>query len=376
MEFKGIKAQYLAIKDRLAPRLQKILEEGSFIQGQEVLELERALAEYIGVNHCITCGNGTDALTLVLSAYGIGPGDCIFVPDFTFFATAEAPAKLGAEIIFVDVDPETFNISPRSLEEAIIRVLKGGSLKPKAIISVDLFGLPADYSSLEPLAEKYELLLLEDGAQGFGSTLCNRPALSFGSAATTSFFPTKPLGCYGDGGAIFTRDSALAEELYSIRAHGQGKNKYDNVRLGYNSRLDTLQAAVLLTKLEALKEYELKTMEKMAQIYSKRLSSIVGTPKTPSSVASSWAQYTIKLKDAKERNGLKRYLQERDIPTMIYYEKPLQEQKAFCYLKALQEPCPTAKALGERVLSLPIHGYQTEKELDFICSSIEEYFSL
>ena len=374
MEFKGLQAQYLAIKDNLSPRLQRILEKGSFIQGDEVLELEKTLGEYVGVSHCITCGNGTDALTLVLSAWGIGRGDCVFLPDFTFFSTGEAPASLGAHVVFVDVDHRTFNLSPQALEEAIIRILSEGRLRPRAIIAVDLFGLPAEYTLIEAIAKKYKLLLLEDGAQGFGGSISGRRALSFGDAATTSFFPSKPLGCYGDGGAIFTNSYTLAQELYSLRAHGQGKDKYDNVKLGYNSRLDTLQAAVLLTKLQAFKAYELSNMEAFAKIYSEALEGLVQIPKLLEGYKSSWAQYTIVLKSLQEREGLKGFLEAKGIPSMIYYPKTLQNQKAFAYIKKAQLPCPVAEALSQKVLSLPLHGYLKEEEINKLLDAVKGYF--
>jgi UDP-2-acetamido-2-deoxy-ribo-hexuluronate aminotransferase len=248
IELRDLKRQYKANKINIDKAIENVLSHCQFISGNEVEELEYKLADYVGVDYCITCANGTDAMFLVLMAWDIGPGDAVFVPDFTFVATAEVVVLRGATPIFVDVDDRTFNMDPIDLEKAIQEVLEKGELKPRVVIPVDLFGLPADYESITKVADKYNLLILEDAAQGFGGSIADKKACSFGKAATTSFFPAKPLGCYGDGGAIFTNNKKLAELLYSIRVHGKGENKYDNVRVGTNSRLDTLQAAILIEK--------------------------------------------------------------------------------------------------------------------------------
>ena len=252
MEFIDLHAQYLQLRDEINSNIQKVLDHGKYIMGPEVFELEEQLAEYVGVKHCITCANGTDALQMVLMAWDIKAGDAVFVPSFTFMSTAEVVSLQGATPVFTDIDIKTFNMSAENLEEQIKKVLEKGKLTPKAIIPVDLFGQPADYEQIGQIAQKYNLLVLEDAAQGFGGNINGKMACSFGDAATTSFFPAKPLGCYGDGGAVFTDSDELANLLKSIRIHGKGTEKYDNVRIGLNSRLDTIQAAILLPKLKAL----------------------------------------------------------------------------------------------------------------------------
>ena len=248
MQFRDLKQQYQALKNEIDEAMIKVAGDCNFISGAQVAELEKELAEYVGVKHCITCANGTDALSIAMMAWGIGEGDAVFVPDFTFFSSGEIVSHCGATPIFIDVDSDTYNISCDSLEKAIERVKAEEVLTPKAIIAVDLFGLPADFDNIKPIADKYNLLVLEDGAQGFGSEIRGKKACSFGDIATTSFFPAKPLGCYGDGGAVFTDDDELAALMQSIRVHGKGKMKYDNVRIGLNSRLDTIQAAILCVK--------------------------------------------------------------------------------------------------------------------------------
>ena len=308
------------------------------------------------MKHCITCGNGTDALTMMMMAWNIKEGDAVFVPDFTFFASGEVVSFEGATPVFYDVCQDTFNADAESLEKAIKAVIEEGKLTPRAIIAVDLFGQPADYVTLEALAKKYDLLLLEDGAQGFGGMIGERRACSFGDAATTSFFPAKPLGCYGDGGAIFTNDDEVAEYLKSIRVHGKGSFKYDNVRIGWNSRLDTIQAAILQVKLKAFKEYELDAVNKVADQYTELLKDIVKTPVVPSKMYSSWAQYTLQLDSEEERDALQAYLKDQGIPTMIYYPKPMHKQLAFEGVKEYVE-CPITEKLCKTVLSLPMHPY-------------------
>lgn len=376
MQFRDLHRQYEILKSDIDYAIQKILTETNFISGYQVRKLERQLAIYAGTKNCITCGNGTDALTLALMVWKIGTGDAVFVPDFTFFASAEAPAYEGATPVFVDVEEDTFNMSPSSLEEAIIQVKKEGKLRPKVIITVDLFGQPADYSEIKRLAEKYDLLILEDSAQGFGGCIGGKRACSFGDISTTSFFPAKPLGCYGDGGAVFTDNKEWAELLKSYRIHGKGTDKYDNVRIGMNSRLDTLQAAVLQVKLKAFQEYELEAVNKAAEKYTRKLEGLEGWVKTPlvkPDYLSSWAQYSILLKDETIRNNLQTFLKNRGIPTMIYYPKTMSQQYAFKGLDCIKVGLPTAQQLCKRILSLPIHPYITESEQDEVVKSIEEF---
>jgi dTDP-4-amino-4,6-dideoxygalactose transaminase len=353
MQFIDLAAQYQHLKQKIDQRIQQVLEHGHYIMGPEVAELEAKLADYVGVKHVITCANGTDALTLAMMAMGVKPGDAIFCPTFTFFATAETIAYEGATPVFVDSDPDTFNISPQNLEKQIQRVIAEGKLNLKAIITVDLFGLPANYPELEIIAKKYNMKLLEDSAQGFGGELNGKRAGSFGDIATTSFFPAKPLGCYGDGGAIFTNSDEYAELIKSYRVHGKGADKYDNVRIGMNSRLDTIQAAILLEKLAAFPE-ELIARNKVAKSYEQALAGKYKTPMVPSGYLSSWAQYTIITQD---RDATMAEYKAKGIPTMIYYATCLHQQKAFAYLGYKEGDLPVAEKLSKQVVSLPMHPY-------------------
>lgn len=341
MQFRDLKAQYQRYKHEIDAAIQRVLSSANFIGGSEVAELEEQLAAYVGVKHCLTCANGTEAMTLVLMAWGITAGDAVFVPDFTFFSTGEVVAFRGAAPVFVDVKRDTFNLDPVKLEKTIQRTVQEGRLTPKAVIPVDLFGLPANYPEIEEIARKYDLLVLEDGAQGMGGSINGKKACSFGHAATTSFFPAKPLGCYGDGGAVFTNDDSLAELIGSLRVHGKGENKYDNTRIGVNSRLDALQAAILKVKLKALIDHELDDVNKTYQLYNEKLKGLVETPIIPEGCCSSFAQYTIKLQNKTQRDNLQAYLKEQGIPSMIYYPKPMHKQKAFTVLKYAEEG-PTA----------------------------------
>ncbi len=289
MEFRDLKTQYRRYQKEIDAAIQGVLLNVHFIGGEEIQTLEKRLAEYVGVRHCITCANGTEAMTLVLMAWELKAGDAVFVPDFTFFSTGEVVVFRGATPIFVDVNRDTFNMDTVKLEEAIKRVLAAGKLTPRAIIPVDLFGLPANHIEIKRIAEKYQLRVLEDGAQGFGGSIDGKRACSFGHAATTSFFPAKPLGCYGDGGAIFTDDDALALLLQSYKVHGKGENKYDNVRIGVNSRLDTIQAAVLNVKLSAFIDHELDDVNRIYELYTEKLKNTVATPVIPPGYRSSFA---------------------------------------------------------------------------------------
>lgn len=370
MEFRDLKKQYQVLKKDIDVSIAKVLNDSNFISGRQVQELEYQLAEYVGVKHCITCANGTDALSLALMTWNVGVGDAVFVPDFTFFSTAEVVSLAGATPIFVDVDKETYNIDCDKLESAIKRVIVKQKLIPKAIIPVDLFGQPADYVRIREIAGRYDLYVLEDGAQGFGGEIHGKKACSFGDVSTTSFFPAKPLGCYGDGGAVFTDDDDLAFLISSYRIHGKGKIKYDNVRIGMNSRLDTLQAALLQVKLQAFKEYEFAAVNKVADMYNSALEGLVKIPTIRSGYLSSWAQYVIQLKDSEQRAILQNLLRENGIPTMVYYPKPLHMQTAYENLETEECDLVVSTDLCTKVLALPMHPYLSEEEVDFIISEI------
>jgi len=373
MEFRDLVKQYNVLKPEIDKAMIDVAASGGYIMGKAVKELEASLAEYVGVKHCISCANGTDALTLALKAWGIGAGDAVFVPDFTFFASAEVVSLEGATPVFIDIDEDTFNIDVKGLEKAIEKTLKEGRLTPKVIITVDLFGLPADYYAVKKIADKYNLLILEDGAQGFGGKINDRMACSFGDISTTSFFPAKPLGCYGDGGAVFTNNDEWAKIMDSLRVHGKGSFKYDNVRIGLNSRLDTLQAAILQVKFEAFKKYEVEDVNKAAAIYTEKLKGIVKTPVIPKGYYSSWAQYTIQLKDREQRDGLQAYLKEHGIPSMVYYPTPMHGQTAYKELNYPADSNPVTQRLCGTVLSLPIHPYITREDIEKVCEFVASY---
>jgi dTDP-4-amino-4,6-dideoxygalactose transaminase len=373
MEFRDLKKQYHLYSERLNRVVQDVFSQTSFISGLEVKSLETRLAKYVGVKHCVTCANGTDALALVLKAWGIGPGDAVFVPDFTFFATAEVVSLVGATPVFVDVDANTYNIDTDDLMRKVRQTQEEGVLSPRVVIPVDLFGLLADYEQIQLIADEFGLLVLEDAAQGFGAEFEGKRAGSFGHAATTSFFPAKPLGCYGDGGAIFTNDNELAELLKSLRVHGKGIDKYDNVRVGYNSRLDTIQAAILHVKLDAFIAHELADVNQAYRMYNERLQGHVIVPSIPEGHTSSFAQYTIQLPSEEIRDGLRQYLSSMDIPSMIYYVKGMHAQTAFVDLGYKDEDFPVTSKLCETVLSLPMHPYLSEEDINLVSSSIIEY---
>lgn len=373
MEFRDLKRQYQFLKNEMDVGIRKVIENTNFIQGKQVTELENVLAEYVGVKNCITCANGTDALQLSLMVWEIGEGDAVFVPDFTFFSSGEVVSAVNATPIFVDVERDTYNIDCILLEKMIQRVISEGKLTPRAIIAVDLFGQPADYAELERIAKKYDMYLLEDGAQGFGGRIGERKACSFGDMATTSFFPAKPLGCYGDGGAVFTDNDAWAELLRSYRVHGKGCSKYDNVRIGMNSRLDTLQAAVLLTKFPVFANQELAWEQDIAESYTRQLKEVVTTPVIREGVYSSWAQYTIQLSDQATRDGLQNDLKAKGIPTAVYYQKPMHRQAAFNQSQYEDSDYSVANRLSGVVLSLPFHPYMKEEEVTFVSNAIKAY---
>ena len=386
MQFRDLAKQYQVLKADIDNAMLNVASGAHYIMGPQVKELEQELADYTGVKHCLTCANGTDALTLALKAWGIGPGDAVFVPDFTFFASAEVVALEGATPIFVDVDDATFNIDVTSLEKAIAQALAEGKLTPKVIVAVDLFGLPANYPLIKAVAQKYNLLILEDGAQGFGGSINGQKACSFGDIATTSFFPAKPLGCYGDGGAVFTNNDEWAQLMNSYRVHGKGTDKYDNVRIGMNSRLDTIQAAILQVKLRAF-DKEVECVNEAARHYTELLKDKVKTPVIPEGFGSSWAQYTIQLPTEEKRNALQATLKDAGIPSMVYYPKPMHQQTAFkngqwtmdrsssarllpTGRKNGQLKCEKAERLCGTVLSLPMHPYIEPSDIERICSTL------
>ena len=371
MQFRDLGIQYAKLKGEIDANIKAVIESGRYISGPFVKKLEEELAEFVGVSHCVTCANGTDALELVLRAWGIGNGDAVFVPSFTFMSTAEVVATVGARPVFVDICEDTFNIDARSLECAIQRINAEGRFCPKVVISVDLFGLPADYDSVSDISKKYGLKVLEDGAQGFGGEINGKRACSFGAAATTSFFPAKPLGCYGDGGAMFTDDEELALLLRSLCVHGKGREKYENVRIGRNSRLDTLQAGILLPKLRVLRDYEVLEVNRVAKSYSEKLHGHVAVPGIPEGFLSCWAQYTIRCKDQSERATLQTALKAEGIPSMIYYPRPLHLQQAFAYCGYGEGDLPVAESVCKRVLSLPMHPYMSEEDIDKVVSVVK-----
>ncbi len=372
MQFRDLKRQYQALKPGIDQAVSQVLEASSYISGSQVDELEEALAEYVGMKYCISCGNGTDALTLALMAWNIGEGDAVFVPDFTFFASAETVAFQGATPVFTDILEDTFNMDPDSLERVIQAVQAEGRLTPRAIVTVDLFGLPADYDRIRAIADKYGLYILEDAAQGFGGTYHGKRAGSFGDIAATSFFPAKPLGCYGDGGAVFTNHEEWAALLKSYRVHGKGSDKYDNVRVGINSRLDTIQAAVLQVKLKAFKDYELADTDAIAAKYAEGLKDCVKVPIVPEGLSSGWAQYSILLKDERERREVQSCLEENGVPSMIYYERGMHQQTAFKGYHSYGEQFPVTRSVCSRVLSLPLSPYLTDEEQRKVIRLIRE----
>lgn len=374
MEFRDIKLQYKKLKPQIDEAVSHTLSNACFIGGTAVHELEESLAAYVGKKYCITCANGTDALTLALKAWGTGPGDAVFVPDFTFFASGEAPACEGAVPVFVDIEKDTYNMDAACLEEAVNRVMSKGTLTPKAVIAVDLFGQPAEYDRILEVCRKYGMYLLEDGAQGFGGAVHGRMACSFGDISTTSFFPAKPLGCYGDGGAVFTDRADWAGLLRSIAVHGKNaEDKYDNIRLGMNSRLDTLQAAVLQVKLRAFRDYELEAVNQAAEWYGESLSGTgLELPAVRDSYRSSWAQYTVRLPEDVDRDRVQEYLKQSGIPTMVYYKKPMHAQGAFSSQNSecIQADCPVTEDACHSVLSLPIHPYISRRDIKNVAEAL------
>lgn len=374
MQFRDLKQQYQVLKAGIDKAILDVAASGAYIMGPQVKELERQLAGYVGTRHCISCASGTDALALALKAWGVKQGDAVFVPDFTFFASAEAVSLEGATPVFVDVDSKTFNIDPTDLENKIETTIRKGDVIPKVIITVDLFGLPANYPAIRRIADNHGLLILEDGAQGFGGRANGKRSCSFGDISTTSFFPGKPLGCYGDGGACFTDNDEWAALMDSYRMHGKGSSKYENVRIGMNSRLDTIQASILQVKLGAFAG-ELAAVNKAAAEYTTRLADIVETPVVPDGFLSSWAQYTIKLNSKTERDGLQAYLKGQGIPSMVYYPSPIHRQVAYRNSGLPGSDCPVAGKLCDTVLSLPMHPYISLEEINEVCNAVKTFLA-
>ncbi len=385
--FVDLKAQFAHLERDIRARIDAVLAHGRYIMGPEVAELERTLGEWVGVKHAISCSSGTDALLMPLMARGIGPGDAVFTTPFTFVATAEVISLVGATPVFVDIDPETFNIDPAALERALDAFLKRdpslyplpknvSELTAKAVIPVDLFGLPADYAALEHLCDNHDLFLLEDAAQSFGGAQGGRRAGAFGDAAATSFFPAKPLGCYGDGGMIFTDSDELCDVMVSIRVHGQGADKYDNVRVGLNARIDTLQAAILLAKFGRFPE-EIERRQWVADTYTRSfqatLGDAIGLPGTPPECLSAWAQYTIRLRElAGSRSKIQKLLEAAGVPTAVYYVKPLHVQGAYRGLGYAPGDFPHSMQASAEVLSLPFSADITSADIETTVQGVTE----
>jgi dTDP-4-amino-4,6-dideoxygalactose transaminase len=372
MQFIDLGAQRARISGKIDAAVKKVIADGRYILGPEVAEFEKRLGEYIGVEHVVACANGTDALLIPLKAFDIGRGDAVFCPSFTFAATAEVVALTGAEPVFVDIDPGTYNLNCAQLEAAIEAVKAEGRLMPKAVIPVDLFGLAADYDSIMKIAAKHELIVVEDAAQSIGGRRGNKMCGAFGHVAGTSFYPAKPLGCYGDGGAMFTNDAALAEKLRSYAFHGKGAHQYDNIHVGINSRLDTIQAAILLEKLAILPD-EMEARQRVAARYNEGLAPFVKVPEIPSGSRSAWAQYAVESFD---RDGLKAHLQANGIPSVIYYVKPLHLQVAYSSFPVAPGGLPVSESLPGRILCLPMHPYLSEEDQARIIEAVAGFHAM
>lgn len=369
MNFIDLERQYQVIKEKVDEGIKNVISSKHFIMGPEIAELEDRLAKFTGRKYCLTCGSGTDALQIPLMAYELKKTDAVFVPSFTFFASAESVNLAGGTPVFVDSDT-TFNMCVKSLEKEIQRVLQEGKLTPKGIIPVDLFGRSANYDAILPIAEKYGLFVLEDAAQGFGGSLHGRRNGSFGDVSATSFFPAKPLGCYGDGGAIFTDHEELYSKMKSIRIHGSGSDRYDNIRIGFNGRMDTIQAAVVLAKLDVFED-ELEARQMAAGWYTEELKNYFTVPERDPEYFSSWAQYSILAKDEKERDKIIAGMREKDIPVMIYYPIPLHKQTAYRNLGYGNIVLPYCSGIARRIFSLPMHPYLKREEVGHICNLIK-----
>jgi len=365
--FIDLQAQQARIRDKVDAAIARVLDHGQYINGPEVAECEAALGAFCGAEHVIGCANGTDALGLVLMARGVKPGDAVFVPAFTFIATGEVVAWMGATPVFVDIDPKTFNMDPQHLKASIAEARDKG-LNPACVVPVDLFGQPADYPAIRAICDEEGLFLIADAAQGFGGRLNDQSVGTLGDASTTSFFPAKPLGCYGDGGAIFTDNAELADVLRSLRNHGAGKDRYDNVRIGMNGRLDTVQAAILIEKLKIFPD-EIEARQRVAERYNALLSDVAEVPFVSNAAQSAWAQYTLKVEN---RDAVRAACAEDGVPTQVYYPVPLNNQTAYKHYPTGPGGCPVSDELAERVLSLPMHPYLDEGTQDRIVASVRK----
>ena len=361
MQFIDLKAQYRALKTEIDANIQAVLDTAQFIGGPQVKELEAQLAAFVGRRHCITCANGTDALQIAYMVAGVGEGDAVFCPDMTFISSTEPAKMFGAVSVFCDITPDTYTLCPESLERQIQAVLAEGRLTPKAVVAVDILGNPCDYDAIVPICEKYGLFLIEDAAQSFGASYKGKRACAFGQIATTSFFPAKPLGCYGDGGAIFTDDDEMNALIRSLCVHGKGPGgKYDNVRVGMNSRLDAIQAAVLLPKLKALGDYELDARQTVAGRYNAAFAGKLQTPFVADGCVSAWAQYAVLAKDTAQRDKIIAHLKEKNIPNMVYYPTPQHGLPVFREEPHYGETFQNANDYCARTFSLPMHPYLEE----------------
>lgn len=373
MQFIDLKAQYQALKKDIDDNIRAVLDAGQFIGGAPVMELEQKLAEYVGRKHCITCANGTDALQIAFMLYNIGDGDAVFCPDITFISSTEPSKMFGAASVFCDIQPHTYNLCPVSLEKQILAVIAEGKLIPKAVVAVDILGNPCDYDAIVPICEKYGLVLIEDAAQSFGASYKGKKCCSFGQIATTSFFPAKPLGCYGDGGAIFVDDDEMAAVIRSICVHGKGPGgKYDNIRVGVNSRLDTIQAAILLPKFKALAEYEVENRQNVANRYNEAFATYFTTPYVQENCVSVYAQYAILAKDSETRNKVIAHLNEKKIPNMIYYPTPQHALPVFKSEPCYEESFKNANDYCARTLSLPMHPYMNAFDQQQVIDAVLE----
>ncbi len=369
MQFIDLDRQYKAIKDNIDRRIKKVIDEKKFIMGPEIEELEKRLAEFTDRKYAFTCSSGTDALIIPLLAYKLKEGDAVFVPSFTFFATAETVSFLGGTPVFVDSD-KTYNIDTVKLEETIKKVIEQGELNPRGIISVDLFGLPADHDEIQRIADKYNLFVIEDAAQGFGGIYKDKRNCHFGNVSATSFFPAKPLGCYGDGGAVFTDDDELAELMHSYRVHGHGKSRYDNIRIGINGRLDTIQAAVLNAKLDVFEDEFLKR-NIIAAMYKDNLAGAFELPVIPDGCVSSWAQFTLMTESEEKRDRIIEEMKKYDIPIMVYYPIPMHMQTVYKPLGYKENDLPVCADMSRRVFSVPMHPYLTKDEIIYISEKLK-----
>jgi UDP-2-acetamido-2-deoxy-ribo-hexuluronate aminotransferase len=385
MQFIDLAVQQKRIRSEIEAGIRKVLDHGQYIMGPEVRELEKRLADYVGVKHALSCASGTDALLMALMARGIGPGDAVFTTPFTFMATAEAIALLGATTVFVDMEPATFNLDPLCLDRAIAALRDGdgslsplplqasrSTLRPRAIVAVDLFGVPADYEAIQAIANRHQLYVIQDGAQSFGAERYGKKSGSMANVGCTSFFPAKPLGAYGDAGMCFTDEAETDAVMQSLRIHGQGRDKYENVRIGINGRLDTLQAAILLAKFGIFPE-EIRLRQEVAQRYAALIETLgapVEPPRVPAEIVSAWAQYSVMARDGEHRTSLLNRLKEASIPSAIYYPKPLHLQTAFKDLGYSPGDFPVSESCAERIFSIPMHPYLTQADQERVIRTL------